>query len=95
MNHLDLKESSGTIISLEAGAQSTKDRRDLAVGCSQKKCLIENEADDDEDSFANLTDIVENSWIDDPEHYDLFDVMTRNSRRRNAMDFEYDNDDDE
>lgn len=79
MNTLDLSDAPGTEIRMDEIREHHQDRK-IEHGCSQKVCQITADAEDSDDSMALLTDVVENSWIDEPEEFDLFDVMMRNER---------------
>lgn len=82
----DITESPGTEITIRQRNIEARASQELAPGCSRKRSQIEDELDDEDDSFGILTDVVENSWIDDPENYDLVDVFERNQRGRRSRD---------
>lgn len=87
MNTIDQKDGPGSGVPIDDVVEHHQDRQ-LTHGCSQKVCHIAPESDDSDDSDTLMTEAVENSWIDDPEEHDLFEVMMRNERGANRRSWE-------
>lgn len=87
MNTIDQNGAPGSTVPIDDVVEHHQDRK-LEHGCTQKVRHIEPECEDSDDSAALMTDVVENSWIDEPEEHDLLDVMMRNERGANRRSWE-------